>query len=189
MREVVRKFKHAHLQQQAKERRTLDLNKMEAQRVDDFGQPIEALLFPDFMTSYTCRTPFSKQSVKGEQFIESRICGVEVYCGPIKTMFIFRVDGLVVGGANIVVEVVRQALIELLKLLHKRALRMPKKLKFQADNCGENKNKEMFCYFCILIEDFYFDVIEVINTTISIVLSFLFYISSFFSLWDILIAA
>ena len=163
MREVIRKFKHLHLDQQSKERRKLDVRKLEAQEIDEAGQPIRALLFADFMTEYTCRTPFSKVTVKGDHFITTRLCGIEVYCGPIKTVFIYRIDSLVSGGANLMVEIVRQALIDLLELLRNRGLRSPRTLGLQFDNCGENKNKEMFGYISVLIEDFIFDVIEVLD--------------------------
>ena len=161
MREVIRNFKHLHLDQQAKERRKLDVRKLEALMLDEHGQPIRALLFADFITQYLCRTPYSKVTVKGEQFIETRLCGVEVYCGTIKTVFIYRIDSLVLGGANLMIEVLRQALIDLIALLKEKKLRKPKELGLQFDNCGENKNKELFGYISILIEDFIFDIVEV----------------------------
>lgn len=162
MREVIRNFKHLHLDQQAKERRWLDVRKLEAQMVDEHGQPIRALLFEDGMTVYTCRTPYSEVTVKGDAFIETRFIGVEAYCGPIKTVFVYRIDALGPGGANLTVEVIRQALIDLLELLHNRKLKCPMQLGLQFDNSGENKNKELFAYVSILIEDFIFDIVEVI---------------------------
>ena len=38
---------------------------------------------------------------------------------------------------------------------------MPRTLWLQFDNCGENKNKEMFAYLSLLVETFIFDEIEV----------------------------
>lgn len=132
----------------------------------DGNRPRAALLFPDFMTEYTCQTPAWEKSSASDLKVDSRLLGIEVYCGTIKTVFIYRVDSLVVGGANIMVELVRQALIDLMKLLHENKLLQPKTLWLQFDNCGENKNKEMFAYASILVEDLHFDEVEVCKTSI-----------------------
>ena len=58
-------------------------------------------------------------------------------------------------------ELVRQALFDLCNLLRMRGLRMPRSLWLQFDNCGENKNKEMFGYTSLLVEGFYFDSVEI----------------------------
>ena len=77
------------------------------------------------------------------------------------------------------VEIVRQALIDLLELLRNRGLRAPRLLGLQFDNCGENKNKEMFGYISVLIEDFIFDVIEVLDSNL-LYINFLFTIYFYF---------
>jgi hypothetical protein len=46
---------------------------------------------------------------------------------------------MVSGGANIMIEVQRQALIDLAIMLKKQNQKMPKEFIFQFDNCGENK--------------------------------------------------
>ena len=107
----------------------------------DGNRPRAALLFPDFMTEYTCQTPKWDKSSASDMKIDSRLLGIEVYCGPIKTVFIYRIDALIVGGANIMVECVRQALIDLMKLLRHEGLLCPKTLWLQFDNCGENKQE------------------------------------------------
>lgn len=161
-RDIIQKFRQLHLKQQSNERRFLDVKKLKAAQMDG-NRPRAALIFPDFMTEYTCQTPKWPASSASDMKVDSRLLGIEVYCGPIKTVFIYRVDALVVGGADIMVECVRQAIIDLVKLLRQEGLLTPKALWLQFDNCGENKNKQMFAYASILVEDLYFDEVEVIN--------------------------
>ena len=62
----------------------------------------------------TCNSPKfgGKRKVNVSKQNESRVIGVEVYCGPIKEVFLYYTDNLVIsGGANIMVEFQRQALI------------------------------------------------------------------------------
>ena len=54
-------------------------------------------LFADGMTQYTCQTPKFRTVSKGDKTIETRIVGVEVVCGPIKTVLVYRTDELVSG--------------------------------------------------------------------------------------------
>jgi len=54
----------------------------------------------------TTNTPQSK-TYSGKQ-IESRVIGVEMYCGFVKEVVLFYTDNLVQGGANIMIEVQRQ---------------------------------------------------------------------------------
>jgi hypothetical protein len=148
------------LNQQSAERRFLDDRKLRAAEMDGI-RPKRAFLFPDAMTQYTCLTPRFQQNSKGDQKIESRLIGVEAYCGPIKTVFIYRTDAMVIGGADIMVEVIRQAMIDICVLLRARKLLTPRTLWLQFDNSGENKNKEMLTYLSMLIEDSIFDEVEV----------------------------
>jgi hypothetical protein len=160
--DVVKRFRQMHLHQQSTERVHLDNRKMYAQdRLDLNGNPLKMLFFIDGMTQYTCRTPrFKDASAKGDMEIESRIIGVEVYCGPIRTVFVYRTDAIVRGGGNIMVEIVRQSIIDLTELLRQSGLQRPKTLVLQFDNCGENKNKVMFQYLSLLIESFRMDSVE-----------------------------
>lgn len=92
----------------------------------------------DGMTVLSCATPkigYKRHSHAGAQ-VDSRVIGVEVVCGTIDTVFLFVADNMVPGGANLIVEVVRQAQIELARLLNGE---LPKELICQFDNCGENK--------------------------------------------------
>jgi hypothetical protein len=58
-------------------------------------------------------------------------------------------------------ELMRQALFDLCAILRSRGLKMPRVLWLQFDNCGENKNKEMFAYMSLLVEGFFFDSVEI----------------------------
>jgi hypothetical protein len=98
------------------------------------------------MTIQTCNTPKvgkNRHSTAKSQ-IESRCIGVEVYCGPVQTVFIYVTDNMVSGGSNIMIEIQRQALIDLAAELKKYNKCMPKEFIFQFDNCGENKVKNIF---------------------------------------------
>ena len=59
---------------------------------------------------------------------------------------------MISGGANVMIEVSRQALAELTKSLAKQGFVIPDYVMFQLDNCGENKNQYMFAFFSLLIE-------------------------------------
>jgi len=78
-REIIHRFKKVHMNQQFKEREYLDQRKIDALKVDDNGDPIEALIFPDGMTQHTCKTPKFDKPSKGDSAIESRIVSSEVY--------------------------------------------------------------------------------------------------------------
>ena len=93
------------------------------------------------MTIQRCNTPkFGKtRHSTAKAQIESRVIGVEAYCGPVEAVFLYVTDNMVSGGANIMIEVQRQALIDLAAELKKYGKRMPKEFIFQFDNCGENK--------------------------------------------------
>ena len=154
-RNVYRQVKRLHLKQQLQERNCLDKNRQLCMEKDEQGQPKMALLFSDGMTIYTTNTPkLYKTNSKGglTKKIESRIIGVEVVCGDIDTMFIYYTDNMVGGGSNILIEVQRQAIYGLQKLLAVRGQLLTQKILFQFDNCGENKVRriEEAC-FCFII--------------------------------------
>jgi hypothetical protein len=118
----------------------LDRRKLEAAKCDNAWNPIILFLFGDGFTQYTCRTPKFPKESKGDSYIETRIVGIdEVVCGPIKTVLVYRTDQLVTCGANII----------------------PRTLKLQFDNCGDNKNKESLAFYSLLIEGYNFDEIEI----------------------------
>jgi hypothetical protein len=100
------------------------------------------MIFSDGMTSMSGNTPKvgkDHHSAPKASYMQSRVIGVEAYCGPISTVFLYITDNMVAGGSNIMIEIQRQALIDLSKLLKAQGLNMPKEMLFQFDNCGENK--------------------------------------------------
>jgi len=68
------------------------------------------------------------------------------------TVFVYTVDQLTRGGANLMIEVIRRALSDLGELLEGEKQLVPNILYLQFDNCGENKNKYMMAYASMLIE-------------------------------------
>jgi hypothetical protein len=133
------------------------------------GQPTSAFLLIDGMTEYKGRTPIIKYGEterKSKEYdngtaIGDRIIGVLAVCGPIEEYFLYHLDDFVPGGANTMVEVLRLALLDLAELLSTLHMSLPLTLFLQFDNCGENKNKEMFCYLSLLIEYGHFKYIQV----------------------------
>ena len=93
--------------------------------------------------------------------ITNRTIGVRVSCGPIDGHFLYHSDNLVKSGANYMIEVVRYALEDLDRKLKNVNLVLPEVIGFWFDNCGENKNKEMFCYLSMLVEAKLFKTINV----------------------------
>lgn len=82
-------------------------------------------------------------------------------CGPsIDEVFLFNIDDLVPGGANLMIEVLRQTIAELAQLLVNVGLNLPGSLSLQFDNCGENKNKFMFGYLTQLVQENFFNEID-----------------------------
>jgi hypothetical protein len=142
-RDIIKEFQKLHLDQQANERAYLNEKKFECQQLDQFGQPKIGMLYSDGMTIMSCNTPkFGKHHHSaGSQtnVVESRVIGVEVYCGPVNTVFLYYTDNMISGGANIMIEVQRQAMLDLSKLLSEKGCKMPSEFIFQFDNCGENK--------------------------------------------------
>ena len=140
-RQIIHEFKRLHITQQAKARLALEVKKLRCLELDECGQPIEALLYPDGMTEFKGETPKvgSTRQSKVNETITNRIIGVEVYCGPVKTVFIYNTDQLVRKGANVMIEIMRQATADLSTELAKRGKRLPKKMNWQFDNCAENK--------------------------------------------------
>lgn len=108
----------------------------------------------DGYTEYKCLTPrqWQHRNSKGDtKRMGNRIIGVIVVCGHIETRFVYSLDDLVYGGANTMIEVVRQAFHDLgalLAQLPNGGCLMPKRGFIQMDNCGENK---VSCYFVLIL--------------------------------------
>jgi hypothetical protein len=109
----------------------------------------------------------ARHSKADYSFITSRIIGVEVHCGPVHGTLLYYTDNLISGGANIIIEVMRQSLLDLQELLknktdkHENPLDLPREGIFQFDNCKENKNKYVFTYISLLVQQGLFSKIEV----------------------------
>jgi hypothetical protein len=78
----------------------------------------------------------------------------------IDEVWLFHTDEFVGGGANLIVEVIRQVFLELKIRLALKGYSLPKTAYFQFDNCGENNNKTVLSYLSMLTELKYFDRIE-----------------------------
>ena len=100
-----------------------------------------ALIFTDAMTSSRGNTPkegVHRRSKPGKTIL-NRVFGTEVVCGPLEFTMYTSVDQMVMGGANLAIEVQRLAMEKLSLELEKRNMLMPRIMNFQFDNCGENK--------------------------------------------------
>lgn len=99
----------------------------------------------DGYTEYKCLTPrlWQHRSSKGDtKRMGNRVIGLNVTCGQIDTRFVYSLDDLVYGGANTLIEVMRQAFHDLAGLLANLpggGCKMPRHGFLQFDNCGENK--------------------------------------------------
>jgi hypothetical protein len=164
----VLKWRRLHLKQQQIERDELDRHRMKARELGTLGNPVCCFMMIDAMTEFTTQTPRfggdwqSKQQGSGQgAHFETRFFGCEVICGGIEGYFIYYTDHFVEKGANVMVEVQRQALADMQALLLDSGYQMPKELFLHYDNGRENKNKEMFFYLSLLVEEEHFDLIHV----------------------------
>lgn len=129
-------------------------------------QPMKAWLNADGMTIYRGNTPKIggygrfRRGKKDNKFITNRVVGVEVACGPIDEVFLYHTDNFVAGGANTMVEILRQAIADLAERLKKYDLSLPPELSLYFDNCGENKNRIMMGYISLLLESYHFEAIN-----------------------------
>ena len=108
---------------------------------DANGMPTDAFIYSDAMTESKGDTPkegVERQS-KQAKSIKNRLFAVEVISGPVHLMLYVSTDNTMLGGANLAIEIQRLALGYLAEELGRQCLRMPRKLHFQFDNCGENK--------------------------------------------------
>ena len=82
---------------------------------------------------------------------------IQVICGEVEEWFVYTTDNLLDGGANAIIEVLRQALFDLDRFVRaKYKCGIPKKGDLQYDNGSENKvlsltkavaiNNSFFCF-------------------------------------------
>ena len=151
MLDIVLKFKRLHLKQQQDARIKLALDIEEAKSsIGPDGQPNVAFIEPDGVSKWLGNTlKMGKGKRTGgdnTKVVENRTIGVDVVCGDIEGKFLYHFDNFYGHGANIIIEVLRQAQEDLSRLLKERGKVMPRILKLQFDNCGENKNKVIVYY-------------------------------------------
>jgi hypothetical protein len=162
--EIILRLKRLHLLQQAQERMDSANRKEQAKMsVDKDGHPDKCYFEIDGYTEYKTKTPIvGQRKSKGDtKRLSSRVIAAVVTCGNIDTRFIYTLNDLISGGANIMIEIVRQAIYDLGKILANQHLKVPGIMFLQFDNCGENKNKYMFAYLSLLIELEHLDTIYV----------------------------
>ena len=168
-REMVGMFKKLHLKHQEYERRYKAEVKDRCRREHEFnGQPKEAFIYCDAATATLGNIPNygPGRKVNRNNFIENRLFGIEIISGPIEfTMFVLS-DNTIPGGANTTIDVLRIAQDELSIALEEHGFEMPKKINYQFDNGGENKNKEVFTYASLILE---LDVVHQIEINFLIV--------------------
>ena len=158
--EILQEYMLTHYKIQEAERAEQQRAINAARKLDSRGQPIEAFMLFDGFSIYKGVTPkWSKRTFGGrshtekeEPKVQNRIIAGIVICGDIDTVFVYTVDQLTRGGANLMIEVVRQALSDLGELLKEKNQLIPTILYLQFDNCGENKNRYMMAYCSMLVE-------------------------------------
>ena len=160
-RELILKWRRLHLRQQQTERTELDQHRLAARVLDKENAPICCFMMIDAMTEFTTQTPRTADGVDPQNpHFQTRIFGCEVICGSIEGYFIYYTDHFIEKGANVMVEVQRQALSDMQALLAQcnghGGYQMPKMLYLHYDNGRENKNKEMFFYLSLLVEEGHF---------------------------------
>ncbi len=57
------------------------------------------------------------ENVEDPNHVTSRLFGAEVHCGHIRETFLYYVDNLASGGANVVVEIMRQGEFDVSKTM------------------------------------------------------------------------
>jgi len=165
---VAQSLKRLHLKMQQHERQNAENVIFRCRELDAYGQPISAYIDIDGMTVITCDTPkYSKgRQADVNHHIENRNIGARLVCGPVDRYISINTNNIIPGGANVLVEATRiciETLADILQEEHKKQL-PTNKIYFQFDNCSENKNKTMHCFFTDLVERGYFKEIEVHRT-------------------------
>ena len=159
-REILRAYIKTHLDIQDAEREEERTAICKAREVDARGQPKQAFMLFDGLSIFKGVTPKWSRGVYGgkshtekeEPKVENRVIAGIVICGHIDSVFVYTVDQLTSGGANLMIEVIRQALSDLGKLLIRKGKKLSRILYLQFDNCGENKNKYMMSFCSMLVE-------------------------------------
>lgn len=166
---IINEWRHQHLVQQRAERDAMNVKEELARTATDLttGNPTYFFMAADFVSSFTGDTPFFKVDGRyskedhGKAKIETRMCGVRVVCGDIDEFWVYYTDNMMPGGANVMIEIMRQAIAELTVRLAQRGFKLPRLCFLYFDNCGENKNKLFMAWASLCVEFCYLDEIEV----------------------------
>jgi hypothetical protein len=140
-REIIIKYRRAHLSQQAAERFHMEQVIEDCKRTGRCGQPTAVFIDPDAMTDHKGNTPVIRAGDTGRSskktdsvYNTNRVVGVQVVCGKMNKFFLYILDEYVPKGANCLIEVVRQTLGDLNDYLAENGWYMPRTMYFQADN-------------------------------------------------------
>jgi hypothetical protein len=105
------------------------------------GQPTAVFICPDGMTEYKGNTPVIRTGDSGRSskkadavHITSRVIGVQVVCGKLAKMFLYILDDFASKESDIMIEVVRQCIVDIQNYLAENGWQLPRILHFQADN-------------------------------------------------------
>ncbi len=157
---IVEDYIEVHYKIQEAERQAQREAILRAKKLNSLGQPEEAFMLFDGFSIFKGVSPKwgkgtyggKSHTEKEEPKVENRIIAGIVICGNVNTVFVYSMDQLVSGGANLMIEIIRRALSDLGELLKESNQVVPKILFLQFDNCGENKNKYMMAYCSMLVE-------------------------------------
>jgi hypothetical protein len=166
--DIITEWRHMHLLQQRMERDAMDAKAESARSctLRKTGDPEYVFMAADFVSSYAGDTPFfhvqgrHSKDDHGKSKIETRMCGVRVICGDINEFWIFYTDNMMPGGANVMVEIMRQAIAKLTIRLARKGYKLPRKWFLYFDNCPENKNRIFQGWASLCVELHYADEIE-----------------------------
>lgn len=118
--EIILRVKRLHLLQQAQERLDSAKRRTDAElSKDKDGNPTKVYLEIDGYTEYKTKTPIQSTTRKSKgdtKRLGNRVIGVIVTCGVIDTRFIYSLNDLISGGANIMIEIVRQGILRFICL-------------------------------------------------------------------------
>lgn len=162
---IVKKLLRNHLIQQQNERQHAE-NWIQLSKTlfTPEGMPDRFYICIDGQTVEATKAPVMSNSRSNEHpTMENRNMGVRMVCGPIDEYMSICTGDLIPGGANVLIECVRIATETLASKLARltQPLTLPKRAGYNFDNCGENKNKELFCWLSHLVELCFFDAVEV----------------------------
>lgn len=141
-REILKMYRRKHIAQQAAERKLLEQVRQHCAESDpQTGQPMAMQFFIDAMTATRCDTYRStteagriSKSEQNTDHVESRVWGCNVVCGKFDKFILYTTDNMIGGGANVMIEVVRQLLIDVEQILASMNMKRPFKLYLQLDN-------------------------------------------------------